>query len=564
MKYINIALILIFLPTVMNARQHNPIIPKPLERILGEGHFQLNDQTVIAADLGHPDAVNLAVYLQELLSAPTTWSFPIVELKEAPGSNSIRLFIESGEVYDPTTHPALWNPDPNTVNIDAFSSPEHYILDITDKNISIRGKHAPAVFYGIQSLRQLLPAHVELRDYSRVPMGTEWVVPVQLINDAPRFGWRGMHLDVGRHFMPVSFVKKYIDLLALHKMNTFHWHLTEDQGWRIAIDKYPLLTEIGAWRDSTLIGNYGSGRYDNIRYGGYYTKEDIREVIEYATSRYITIVPEIEMPGHASAALAAYPEFGCQDLEHEYKVQSTWGIFPEIFCPTEETFSFLKDILTEVMELFPGPFIHIGGDEAMKDHWQASQIAQDIMRREGLADEHELQSYFIRRIDAFLDAKGRRLVGWDEILEGGLAPNATVMSWRGESGGIAAAQMGHDAVMSPTGFAYFDYYQSENRANEPIAIGGFLPLERVYGYEPIPAELSEELHPHILGAQGNVWTEYMKSEEKVEYMAFPRLIAMSEVVWSPKDMRNYDGFIDRLRSYLVRLDLLDVHYRPLD
>lgn len=532
------------------------IIPAPSHIQVFEGEFELNASTVILADISHPDLEQISNELRDRIETATTWKLEILDDSEnsIPKSNYIHLKLsdqDSKTVFDVSSHPA----------IERESNSESYKLESTRESVIITASHARGVFYGVQSLRQLLPTEIEANSYTVVPGGTRWVIPSVSIIDSPRFAYRGMHLDVGRHFMPVEFVKKYIDLLALHKMNTFHWHLTEDQGWRIQIDAYPLLTEIGGFRDSTLIGNYGSGRYDTFRYGGYYTKDDIREVVEHARKRFISVIPEIELPGHASAALAAYPEFGCTDLNIEYKVQSTWGIFPEIFCPTEATFEFLTTVFDEVLELFPGPFIHVGGDEAMKDHWKASQIAQDVMKREGLANEEELQSYFIRRFDSHLTKAGRRLLGWDEILEGGLAPNATVMSWRGEEGGIAAARLGHDAIMSPTGFAYFDYYQSTDREKEPIAIGGFVPLEKVYSYEPIPAELEADLHHHILGAQGNVWTEYMKTAEKVEYMAFPRVSAMAEVGWTSKENRNYESFVYRLSYLLKRLDWLDVNYR---
>ncbi len=550
-------LIILCLATDINAQSSTiSLIPAPQSVQIMEGEFELNSDTKILADLSHPDLVMISKELTDKIETVTTWKLEILDISKASQttSNFIQLVLNSDDpsnVYDPTSHPVI------EINTDS----ESYRLESNPNSVLVSASHPRGIFYGVQTLRQLLPTVFEANSYTLVPIGTKWVIPSVSISDRPRFAYRGMHLDVGRHFMPVEFIKKYIDLLAMHKMNTFHWHLTEDQGWRIQIDAYPLLTEVGAFRDSTLIGNYGSGRYDNIRYGGYYTKDEIKEVVEYARNRFITVIPEIELPGHASAALAAYPEFGCTDLGLDYKVQSTWGIFPEIFCPKEETFKFLTTVFDEVMELFPSPFIHVGGDEAMKDHWKISQIAQDVMKREGLANEEELQSYFIRRIDAHLTIAGRRLLGWDEILEGGLAPNATVMSWRGETGGIAAARLGHDAVMSPTGFAYFDYYQSNNRETEPIAIGGFLPLEKVYSYEPIPAELEENLYHHILGVQGNVWTEYMKTPQKVEYMAFPRVSAMAEVGWTTKENRNYESFMYRLNYLLKRLDWLDVNYR---
>lgn len=567
-RLISLFIVVFFTFSAVQAQDHEindiSIIPIPNSIITSSGQFEIGPNTRIIADLSNIDVKRVAYFLATLISPPTSWVPLISDIKNADLNNLsdvifLRLTNENSKsTFDPTQHPAI-NRKKNV-----GSGMEAYSLAVNENNVQLTANHPMGLFHGVQTIRQLLPPEIELRSYSEVPNGVKWTIPSVTIEDNPRFAYRGMHLDVGRHFMPVEFVKKYIDLLVLHKMNTFHWHLTEDQGWRIEIKKYPKLTEIGAWRDSTLIGNYGSGRYDNIRYGGFYTQDEIRDVVQYATDRFITVIPEIELPGHASAALAAYPEFGCTDLNLSYKVQSTWGIFPEIFCPTEETFSFLKDVLTEVIDLFPGTFIHIGGDEAMKDHWKVSKIAQDVIKREGLKDEHELQSYFIHQFDEFLTEKGRRLLGWDEILEGGLAPGATVMSWRGENGGIAAARLGHDAIMSPTGYAYLDYYQSDDRQNEPIAIGGFLPLEKVYNYDPIPAELESELHHHILGAQANVWTEYMKTPAKVEYMAFPRMSAMSEVVWSSTENKNLENFKMRLLNHLRRLDYLNINYRPLD
>jgi hexosaminidase len=387
-------------------------------------------------------------------------------------------------------------------------------------------------------------------------------VPRVEIRDAPRFAWRGMHLDVGRHFFPVEFVKKYIDLLALHRMNTFHWHLTEDQGWRIEIQRYPRLAEVGGCRAETMVEkNWDPFVGDGTRHCGYYTQEEVREVVAYAAERHVTVVPEIEMPGHSRAALAAYPELAC--TEGTFEVATRWGVFEDIYCPSEETFTFLENVLTEVMDLFPSRYIHIGGDEAPKPRWSRSPVAQEIIRREGLADVHELQSWFIRRIQTFLASHGRRLVGWDEILEGGLAPDATVMSWRGMGGGIEAAEQGRDVVMTPSSHVYFDYYQGPED-EEPLAIGGFTPLDTVYAFEPVPEELDPRHAHHVLGAQANVWTEYMKTPDHVEYMALPRMAALAEVVWSPREARDAESFLARLEAHLARLDALDVRYRPLD
>lgn len=514
------------------------IVPKPISIDFKTGNFTFSDDLKITLfDSKEQDLSGVAEYLNSILFVTNWKGYPIETFRELIPPKSINLII------DP-----IWN----------YENDEAYELIVGENQISIKAQTSAGVFYGVQTLRQLLPPEIEYNDPSLVPNVLEWKIPQVQIKDFPRFGYRGMHLDVARHFFPVEFVKKYIDLLAMYKFNRFHWHLTEDQGWRIEIKKYPKLTEIGAWRDSTLIGNYGSGKYDGIRYGGYYTQEEVKEIVAYASERFITVIPEIELPGHSSAALAAYPEFGC--FEKEVQVATTWGVFEDIYCPKEETFDFLEDVLDEVIELFPSTYIHIGGDEAPKKQWEESEVAQEVIRREGLKDEHELQSYFVGRIEKYLNSKGRQIIGWDEIMEGGLAPQATVMSWRGESGGIEAAKMQHNVIMSPNASNYFDHFQSEPTENEPIAIGGLTTLQDVYGYEPVPSELNEEEAKYILGAQGNVWTEYMHSGEKVEYMAFPRAIALSEVLWDQPDERDWDNFLKRLQGQFKRLDILDVNY----
>lgn len=362
-------------------------------------------------------------------------------------------------------------------------------------------------------------------------------------------------LDVGRYFYPVEFIKKYIDYMAMHKLNTFHWHLTEDHGWRIEIKKHPRLTQVGAWREGTQIGS--REQIDERPHGGYYTQEQIREVVAYASERYVNVVPEIEMPGHTLAALVAYPELSCTGGPFRMPLQ--WGIQEDIYCAgNEQTFIFLEDVLAEVAELFPSPIIHIGGDEAPKARWKACPKCQARIKSEGLKDEHELQSYFIKRIEQFLLTKGKRLIGWDEILEGGLAPNASVMSWRGIEGGIAAAKQHHDVVMSPTSYLYFDYYQGDP-ALEPKAIGGLLPLEKVYSYEPTPAELSQEEAKYIIGTQGNVWAEFIHTPEKVEYMTFPRAAALAEVAWTPARLKDWDGFKKRMERQYERYDAMGMN-----
>ncbi len=429
---------------------------------------------------------------------------------------------------------------------DSVYGRESYRLTVEATGVAVRAPGTAGRFYALVTLQQLVDA-------------SPGAVPAITIDDAPRFPWRGLHLDVGRHFQPASFVMRYIDLMARFKLNTFHWHLTEDQGWRVPIAKYPRLTEVGGCRSETMLEkNFSPYVGDGVAHCGAYTKAEIREVVAYAAARQVTVVPEIEMPGHAVAALAAYPELAC--TPGPFSVRTTWGVDDNILCPSERTFAFLEDVLTEVMELFPSRYIHIGGDEAPKVRWRESALAQEVIRREGLKDEHELQSWFIRRIEAFLNRHGRRLVGWDEILEGGLAPNATVMSWRGTAGGIAAARAGRDVVMTPNSHLYLDYYQGDPRF-EPLAIGGLLPLERVYSYEPIPEELGPAEATHILGAQGNVWTEYLKTPAAVEYMAYPRAIALAEVAWSPRASRDWAGFSARLPHALRALDRSGVNYR---
>lgn len=508
-----------------------------------DGSFEIDPKTVITADITRAEIKNIAGQLKEAIDSATGYDLPLVDTDyQSPHSNVISLIIDENG---------------------AVSHKEGYELSVSDRKTVLKASTATGLFYGMQSLLQLLPAQIYQTDYTLVPRNTQWTIPAVKIVDYPRFAYRGMHLDVVRHFFPVDFIKRYIDLIAMHKMNRFHWHLTDDQGWRIEIRQYPKLTEVGAWRDSTLVGHYGSGRYDGEPYGGYYTQDEIREIVAYARKKHITVIPEIELPGHASAALAAYPELGCVEGK-DYRVKTTWGIFEDIYCPSEKTFTFLENVLTEVMELFPGKYIHIGGDEAPKAQWVESKLAQRVIEREGLEDEHELQSYFITRIEKFLNKNGRQIIGWDEILEGGLAPNATVMSWRGIEGGIEAARQQHDVIMTPTDFLYLDYYQADPES-EPLAIGGFLTLEKTYSYEPIPDELSKKEAQFILGAQANVWTEYMHSGEKVEYMAYPRASALAEVTWSPQEKRDWDHFRKRLQTQFKRFEILGVnaaeHYR---
>jgi hexosaminidase len=435
--------------------------------------------------------------------------------------------------------------------------PEGYKLEVKKDIILIRARTAAGAFYAIQTLRQLFPAQFYRE---AVTKQIEWGASCCVINDEPRFEYRGLHLDVGRHFFNTTFIKRYIDLLAMHKLNTFHWHLTEDQGWRIEIKKHPELQKISACRKETLVGHYSDkpAKYDGEQYCGFYTQEEVKDIIQYAQKRFVTIIPEIEMPGHAQAALAAYPELGCTG--GPYESATSWGVFNEVFCAgNEKTFDFLDDVLKEVCALFPGAYVHVGGDECPKERWKSCPKCQKRIQDEKLKDEHALQSYFIGRAEKMLAKYGKKLIGWDEILEGGLAPTATVMSWRGTEGGIAAAKLHHDVIMSPTTYVYFDYYQADP-ATEPLAIGGYLPLEKVYEYEPITSELTKEEAVYIKGVQANLWTEYISSPSYAEYMAYPRACALAEIAWTAKDKRDWTQFKSRLTAHFNRFDAMKVNY----
>jgi hexosaminidase len=535
MKKILLAIFIIS-TTICFSQQALDVIPLPAKEEIKQGTFTISPSTkiVFSASGVEKSAVFLNVYLKEY------YGFELQTTKQNDSKNVIELNYE------------------NLNN----NLPGAYEMNVDNDRVTIRGKDEEGAFYGIQTLIQLLPTQ----------RSNNLTIQQCSIVDSPRFAYRGLHLDCGRHFFPIDFIKQYIDFIALHKMNTFHWHLTEDQGWRIEIKKYPKLTEVGSCRDGTIIGHHPGTGNDSMKYCGYYTQEQIKDIVKYAADRYITIIPEIELPGHSSAAIAAYPELSCFPNEPTKvsertrwagtvdgkEVQQTWGVFPDVFCPTDYTFKFLEDVLDEVMQLFPSKYIHIGGDECPKDYWKRSEFCQQLIKQEGLKDEHELQSYFIQTIEKYLNSKGRQIIGWDEILEGGVAPNATVMSWRGEKGGIEAAKQHHTVIMTPTTYVYFDYAQSKNP--DSLTIGGYLPLETVYKYEPLPAELSADEQKYIIGAQANVWSEYMSNPSKVEYMIFPRMTALSEVLWSPKDKRNWDDFQKRLQTQYKRYDFWKVGY----
>ena len=506
------------------------VIPQPLSVKETSGNFTIGKKTLIYVDDNNSSLKKIGEMLSAQLKLETGYDISVSKMMSNPAANAIILTQKNA--------------------IDSLGA-EGYNLSVRSDKVIIKGLQPAGVFYGMQTLLQLLPVKSETLKENR------FGIPGVEITDKPRFGWRGMMLDVGRYFYSVDFIKKYIDYLAMHKMNTFHWHLTEDHGWRIEIKKYPRLTDVAAWREATQYGK-ANGQLDHNPHGGYYTQDQVREVIAYAKDRFVSIVPEIEMPGHALAALVAYPELSCTG--GPFKIPAYWGIQKDVFCAgNEETFKFLEDVLTEVADLFPSPVIHIGGDECPKDRWKTCPKCQARIKAEGLKDEHELQSYFITRIEKFLLTKNKRIIGWDEILEGGLAPKAAVMSWRGIKGGIAAAQLHHDVIMAPTTFAYFDYYQGEPYL-EPVAIGGFLPLEKVYSYEPVPSELSVEEALYIKGVQATVWSEYIHSPEKVEYMSFPRAAAIAEIGWSDAKLKNWEDFKRRMETQYIRYENAGMNY----
>lgn len=548
MKKVVFLFLIIALSLNVSAQEVN-IIPKPnylkIEKTKKSIVIDANTEIVIEND----SMINSAKFLNDYLGKYFQINLQIT--KVAPTKNFIRLMVNQ--------------------KVSQFDNA--YSLLTFNNGISITGKSQIGLFYGLQSLIQLLPT----------TKNTAIKIPSIIIYDYPRFAYRGMHLDVSRHFFDVATVKKYIDYLALHKMNYFHWHLTDDHGWRIEIKKYPKLTEVGAWRNGSIVGLWpGKGnenikyqvlpnevkitpvnaviKTDGIKHGGYYTQEEIKDVIDYAAKRYITIIPEIEMPAHSMAALAAYPEFGT-DPTSGYKVAETWGMmnkYNNVFAPTEKTFKFLEDVLTEVMDLFPSPYVHIGGDEASKIWWRKSAETQAMMKANNLKDESALQSYFINRIEKFVNSKGKTIIGWDEILDGGLAPNAVVMSWRGEKGGISAAKVKQKVIMTPEEKLYLNHKQFMN--DDSLAANKFLPLETVYNYEPVPAELTTEQAKYIWGAQGNLWSEYIANPAKIDYMLFPRLDALSEILWSPKENKNYPDFLRRLKTQFKRYDLMGITY----
>ena len=511
------------------------IIPAPQKMELHEGAFHLQSKTQIVTDTA---SLETGKVLAERLQKSTGYKFKV---SAAKGARTIKGNIVLA-----------------TEDADASLGPEGYTLAVTKDSAVIRASHQAGIFYGAQTLLQLLPPEIFATE--TVPR-KDWPMICVQITDQPRFKWRGLMLDVSRHFFTKEEVKQLLDAMALYKMNSFHWHLVDDQGWRIEIKKYPRLTQVGAWRKeigfkldpkaSTAYGPDG-------RYGGFYTQDDIREVVAFAQARHINVVPEIEMPGHSCAALMAYPDLSCTG--GPFTSDLPGGVFDGVYCAgNDAAFAFVQDVLTEVFELFPGRYVHIGGDEVLTKNWSNCPKCQARKQQEGLARDIELESYFIRRVEKFINAHDRNLIGWSEIREGGLAQNAAIMDWVG--GAVEAASAGHDVVMSPLNDCYFDHYQSTNHATEPYAIGGYLPLPQVYAFEPMPAKLASQFESHILGAQGNVWTEYMPSFKHVEYMIFPRACALAEAVWSPKASRNWDDFERRMQGHYPRLDALGINYR---
>ena len=508
------------------------IIPAPVSVKKSKGEFKLSPETIILVD--------------------------------SPQSKAVKYFGEymrkagyGGGIVDMSTVDKGLKPTKNTINLmTGFKGDmpaDGYSLDISEDRINIKGKGA-GLFYGIQTLIQLIEP--KSPGYANAPCVS--------VKDNPRFGYRGMHLDVARHFFDVDFIKHYLDLMAAYKLNTFHWHLTDDQGWRIEIKKYPKLTEVGSKRAQTKIGraNVDTNAYDNTPYEGFYTQDQVREIVQYAHSRYIAIVPEIDIPGHSLAAIASYPELSC-DPSKTYKVRETWGTSnDDVISPTDENFKMLDDILLEVMELFPDKYMHIGGDEVSMEAWKKSDFCRQLIADKNLKDVNGLHAYFISKIEQFVNAQGHTIIGWDEIVDAGLSPNATVMSWRGEAGGIKAAQQDHDVIMSPgSAGMYFAHAQSKS-AQEPLSIGGNAPIEKTYAYDPVPSSLTKDQQKHIIGVQANLWTEYIATPAKVEYMLLPRMLALAEVAWTPVTGKDYTNFSEqRLPHHLAKFDALGFNYR---
>lgn len=514
----------------------NKLIPK---LIPGVSEITFNDSVYILTEdssisVSEKSLLNKGILLRSYLSPSTGFSLPVT----IGGNGDISIVLSN----DPVIKPDF--PD------------ESYKIEAKDGKCSLISGTHQGIARAIQTLRQLFPPEI-LSDKNN--LSVKWEIPGCNISDSPRFPWRGMHLDVCRHFVSKEDIFRFIDLISLYKYNRFHFHLTEDQGWRIEIKKYPELTRVGSVRESTIIEHLNNKpkKYDDKPYGGFYTQEDIKEIVEFAAVREITIVPEIDMPGHMQAAIAAYPQLGCTDIS--LRPLCHWGISQHILNVEEETLRFVKDVIDEVMDLFPGDYIHIGGDEALKYEWEEQRRIQDRMIELGVKSENELQSWFITQIASHIQKKGKKVIGWDEILEGGIAEGAAVMNWRDEEFGVEAASLGHNVVMTPMSHVYFDFYQKD-KEHEPLAIGGLTTLEKVYSFEPIPKELPVDREKFILGSQGQLWTEYMKNFKQIEYMAFPRVCALSEVLWMDKNSRDYELFLNKMEEHKCKLNALDVNY----
>ena len=508
----------------------------PLPRSIVQQHapgFVLGEKTAIVyADGLEKEARFLSDYVAEMTQMKLAVR-PFAKKSDARGNILLSIAV----------------PDKKKVVVEP--NEEAYTLTVTAKGVAISGQTAAAVFRGVQTLRKSLPIVKE--------SGSQIALPAVVIQDEPRFAYRGMHLDCSRHYFPVEFVKRFIDLIALHGMNKFHWHITDDQGWRFESKKYPKLTSIGGWRSGTVVGR-NSGIDDGIRHGGFYTQEECRDIVRYAADRHITIIPEIDMPGHMVAALAAYPEYGCTG--GPYEVEHTWGVFADVLCPgKEQTFKFVEDVLSEVIDVFPSEYIHIGGDECPRDRWKTCELCQQRIKNEGIkgegkqtAEDH-LQGYFTKRVEKFLHTKGKRLIGWDELLGCDVDVTSTIMSWRGAEPGAKAARLGHDVIMTPNSPMYFDHYQTDKTNNEPLSIGGNSPTAKVYAFEPVAADLTPEEAKHILGVQANVWTEYIYSTQHVEYQILPRMAALAEVQWLQPDQKDFDAFKERVTRLKAIYDL---------
>jgi len=535
-KNAQIAIILVLITAVCPAAERTnelvSVIPQPVSMEYDEGYFQIGPETRIIAE---NNAAAETAKLIDALAPAMGFKLSLADASQRRrGSITLELDKDLSKLGD-----------------------EGYTLRVTPRRILIGAKEPAGLFYGIQTLRQLLPAQIFSKTKAE---DADWKVPCVRITDYPRFRWRGLLVDPARHFITKQDLMRFIDIMALHKFNSLQIHLTDDTGWRLEIKRYPKLTEIGSCMDFTTMRR-GDGADSP---GGFYSQEDIRQIVSYAAERYIKILPEIEMPAHTGAAIISYPEIGLYPEKlSALPAEKRWAANERVLAPRPKTVAFMQDVLSEVMELFPSRYIHIGGDEANIEHWKQSEEMQALKRELGLKDEAELHSWFIRQMDAFLTSHGRRLIGWDEILQGGLAPGAVVMSWRGQQGGITAANAGHDVVMAPTSHTYFDYYQGPSD-KEPLAIGGNLPLEKVYGFEPIPQDIAPEKTGHVLGVQGQLWGEFISNTPHLEYMAYPRAAALAEVGWSTKTSRNYENFLTRLARHLNRFDAAGVNYRKLD